>query len=164
MSIKRIKGIVFWVSICFILYWVITGLLGLFILIEWSNPELRTEYFKVRLFGFPIALFFVFISSIKKTEEVSNIIAKIVVGIMLPLFTLFVLFISDMCQYQYSELFTDKNDSRLKIIKRSLDCGATDTEPPNWKFYKKIPLTDYFTFYSKVDISEIDKNKWIQNR
>ncbi|MFT7613687.1 MAG: hypothetical protein ACI9J3_002662 [Parvicellaceae bacterium] len=160
MLIQKMPRIVLWVSLTLVWFWSLTATLGLFVPLEWSTDALRSGYHLIHLFGFPIAIFLAFIASIKKNPEFSRVTVKVIAGVCLPCLMFFFLSISTMCQYDSKTLLLNKNDPRFKIVERSLGCGAWDSDPPNWKCYKTIPVSDYFIYFSKVDPSSLDKTEW----
>ena len=47
------------------------------------------------------------------------------------------------------------------IIKRSLGCGAWDSDFPVYKYYKVIPATPLFWISTPFDTAKLDRTIWL---
>lgn len=75
---------------------------------------------------------------------------------MVAFFFMVMTLITSMCVWTNDQvLFTHKENQELQIIKRSYECGALDSGPPNVKIFKIKKYTNYFIFVKKVEIKNI---------
>ncbi|WP_027420013.1 hypothetical protein [Crocinitomix catalasitica] len=143
-----------------IIFWLISPILRSFLKIEWNSPELLAAYQQIVGIAFPFTLFVAILTTIKQNDELSSTAVKIVLAIILPLFSMVFFMFPGMCSYNNRNLFYNK-ESKSIIIERSLNCGAWDSDMPNYKTVKVTPFLGYFNYVSNIDTASIDKTKWI---
>ena len=159
MWLIRIKKFLFWISVSLITFWILSPVMRLVVKIEWRTPELLESYQQFVRIGFPLAIFFAFILSIKKNEDASPITAKILAAVIFPIVSFGILLFSGFCGYVNRELFHEKAGSS-KIIERRIDCGAIDSGDSEYRTVKVSPFLGYFNYITEIDTNKIDKNNW----
>ena len=157
---NKVHKIIFRISLCFVILCVLT----IFLPIEITNETAKMNFIWIRLFGIPIAVLITLIGVIKQKDTILIVIVKSVVIVIFTGFACFFMFImlfASMCEWTESEVFfTHKQKQNTKIIGRSMNCGAFDTDFPNYKPFKITKLSDDFIWAVKVDTTNLDTNKW----
>ena len=157
---NKVHKIIFRISLCFIILCVLT----IFLPIEITNGTVKMNFTWIRLFGIPIAVLLTLTGIIKQKDTILIVIVKSVVTTIFAGFTCFFLIILlfvNMCEWTESEVFfTHKQKPNTKIVERSMNCGAFDTDFPNYKPFKITKLSDNFIWAVKVDTTNLDTNKW----
>ena len=67
---------------------------------------------------------------------------------------------STICGISEKVLFENNKWHDIKIVERSYGCGATDTDFPEYKVYKIVPIISLFNLVTKFDTSQIDLENW----
>ena len=141
---NKARKIIFILSLCFVIFCVLT----IFLPIEITNETAKMNFIWIRLFGTPIAVLITLIGVIKQKDTLLIVIVKSVVTTIFAGFTCFFLIILlfvNMCEWTESEVFfTHKQKPNTKIVERSMNCGAFDTDYPDYKPFKIIKLSDDF--------------------
>lgn len=139
--------------------------IGQLIPIEFINKSLRNCYYFILIICVIITSFF----CLKKISYWNSLILRVIISLVF-VFLIFVSLISlmfglagsIMCGTSEKILFENKQESNTKIVERSYGCGATDTDFPEYKMYKLIPLANQFNFITEFDTSHIDRENWKQ--
>lgn len=157
--------ILFWSSIIFLATCVIIGILGLFFQVEFVDYNTAIFFNKIKLYGIPISILLTLTGTLRPKDKTGLIIGKIfaTLGVLLIVFIIGIVSMFDLCGWLIDDtLFTKKNDSTEKIQIRHYDCGAVDSDKPNYKIVKIEKIGKYFLYTSKVDTNKIDRNDWVR--
>ena len=159
------KTILCWIAIC-----IFTLTIGQFLPLEITNDNFSSCLYILIWIALIIALF-IFIFKRKKQKvtkfgKSTLIVFKIVITAIaiyaLFLLGIFILF-GGICGYSTKNtLFINKSYSSLKIVERSIECGAFDSDYPKYECYEIMPLTNFMMYAKKIDTLKIDKEKWIR--
>jgi len=162
---KLILKIFFWTSITFLATCLFIGILGLFFQVEFADYNTAILFYNIKLYGIPISILLTLTGTLRSKNKTGLIIGKIFATIGVLLIVIIIGFISkfDICGWLIDDtLFTKKNDSTEKIQVRHYDCGAVDSDKPNYRIVKIEKIGKYFLYTSKVDTNKIDKDDWIR--
>lgn len=162
--------IVYILSIAYIGLCCLVAILLAILPIEFKNYQLRESWDNLFFFGIPVAILFT-LARLGFKDPKTLVIWKQIVATFLLSFGVFILFFlyavatwgRSMCQYTTGEtIFTKRNSSTTKIVKRYFGCGATDSTPPHISLARQTDVLSLFWYYSKTDSTTIDRSVWIR--
>jgi hypothetical protein len=157
--------IFFWTSVAFIATCLLIGILGLFFQIEFIDYSTAIMFNKIPLYGIPISILLTLTGTLKTKDSTQWIIGKILITLGVLLTAVIIGFMSTLnpCGWMIGDtLFTKKGDSIEKIQVRDYDCGAVDSDKPNYRIFKIEKFGKYFLYTSEVDTNKINKSDWIR--
>lgn len=162
----NIGKIIFRIAIGLLAFWLISPIVFDLMGLEFKNQTLGDSYEQIRGFGILICILLTLFGTIKKTDEIKEIIFKV----FMTFSTVIVVFIfmammafSDMCVTTYGDvLYISKTNKKVKIVETSFGCGATDSSSSTRSVTKKRDILHYFILVKRVDLYKIDKNEWIE--
>jgi hypothetical protein len=125
--------------------------------LELSSPDMQSLLFFLACFSLPISI----IWTVNKVfQPRSN--AFTVIAVFLSISILFFTFFGrSICKTTDEILYTNKYNTSI-IVARSFDCGAWDSDLPNYSYYKKTPVAGAFYWTTKADTSQLDHSIWIK--
>jgi hypothetical protein len=160
----KIKKVIYWSSISLIVFWFLMPVIRWITKLELANNSLKSNCEGFFFVAIPIAVLLTLVKTIKKTDVLSEKVAKTLITIVIAfcsiVFAFFSLF-TNMCTWTDRDiLFQNKSDLREVIIERDFGCGAWGSDPAKSKLFKMIKYGDYFIKTTKIDTSKIDKDEW----
>jgi uncharacterized membrane protein len=137
-----------------------------FLPIEFADENIK-QVFTFRIwFGLPIFMIFTTFKipyQLKsKFGKKDKLITIIVLAVLIFIVLFFYWFLSNMCGYITDEILFKKIDSSQKIVRRHYDCGAFDSDRPEYETRKIIPLVMSLQIYQKVDTNSLNRSEWIK--
>ena len=151
----------FWLGISWAIISFFILAAGQYLPFEFSNENTGRAFYGFVGCTFPIAVVLTLVRPV--IGRVHKAIAVFIALVSVPILALYALG-SGMCGYVTDNvLFINKSDSSLKIVERHYDCGAYDSQMPEYVFFEMKPLTNQILFSKKIDTLLIDKNIWLRN-
>ncbi len=158
--------VIYRTALFMLIFWLGVAVLSNFVPLEFASQNVEHSYYSIRFYGVPIAIIFTLTGTLKKKESWGEIISKIVLTIFACLGSLVIMtmmLFGGMCAWTTDKvLFEHKQQSTIKIEKRSFGCGATDSGPSKPGIFKVNNFTPYFRYATPIDTNEIDKNEWLR--
>jgi hypothetical protein len=139
-----------WVSICLIIIF-----FGHKLPIEFSSNTVSSIAFLVMCLGLLGSIIW---TGYKVFQIESCAFTGCISIISLPII-FFALF--GMCGNSDELLYKNRANSTT-IVARTFGCGAWDSDPPIYTYYKKTPFLGIFYLKTKVDTSRLDKSIWLR--
>ncbi len=130
---------------------------------EFATANDEYVFDTIAFWGLPISILFSLTGTLRRTNSMGAIIAKIVLTVFVALIPVFVAFATalDLCGWTTDKsLFVMKNDSATKIVLRDFGCGAVDSTSPDYVVVKVKYLTSHFIWISNIDTTKIDRSVW----
>jgi hypothetical protein len=156
----KYKKAIFITSISLISFWLITPFVSEYIYLEFSNIKYENFYFLVKVIGFPLAVLCTLIGTLKEKDGRIETLGKIIGTLVVAVFSSFIILCSDMCQWTTNTLYINKQNTSVKIVARDLNCGAWDSDRPEYKFFKTREFPFTLILMTKIDTAQIDKSEW----
>ena len=67
-----------------------------------------------------------------------------------------------MCVYSINRILVQKQvTDPTKIIERNFNCGAWDSDMPQYQYVKIVPITTFINYVTTIDTATLDKPVWI---
>ena len=159
--------VIYRTAVFMLIFWLGIAVLSNFVPLEFASQKVEHLYYSIRFYGVPIAIVFTLTGTIKKKESWVEIISKIILTIFacfgsIAIMTIMI-FVGGMCAWTTDKvLFEHKQQSTIKIEKRSFGCGATDSSPSTPGVFKVRNFTPYFVYITRIDTNEINKSEWLR--
>jgi hypothetical protein len=158
-----ISNITYWLMIYCILNFTVFP----FIPVYFTNQNTREAYCLVIYFLFVLTSIFQLLKAITNLGIFWKLILFISALSGLLMLFFFYVFASSMAVWtDAGTLYTQKNNPKVRIIRRYVDMGAWGggTSPDDYEIVLHRPLTSVFKIESHIDTLNIDKSVWIKNK
>lgn len=146
------------INLVWILFCILVISVGDSIPIEFASLFFKKIYYVFIYVSLPISIIWT-ILSVSKIKEPT---AFLVVSILISVFILLIVGLASMCQISSKAVYQNANKSMGIIVQRSYGCGAWDSDCPEYKYYKSVPLTAFFNIVTEFDTTNIDKTIWTE--
>ena len=158
------KKLIFWISISFLTFWILSPIILKLTGLEFNNAHFQQSFEKSRFFGIPICILLTLFGTFQATDQSGEKVLKVLSTIGITVFVFFFMtmtLFNEMCIWTNGAvLFEHKQHKNVKIIERDYGCGATDSSLPIVQNFKIKEVTKYFAVFSTIDIEKIDQTKW----
>lgn len=157
-------------SIAYICLCCLIALLLATLPIEFKDHRLQDKSTSLFFIGIPTAILFtLFKLGFKDRNKINpgkEVIKTVLLasGVSLLLFSYVMLtFGSSMCRSVTGQtIFINKHSASVKIVKRHLGCGATDSSPESTTISMQRDVLSTFFYYSIIDTFALIKSDWIR--
>ena len=160
---QKILKIIYWSSISILCFVVISTILLWCLPIEFIDKYVEETFSIFRLTVILLAIFLFVINKFKNGGFLKTFGKIMLTGLALFViyFIVGILSFGSLCGYTFDNfLFENKENPKVKIIKKSFGCGAVDSTPATMHFYKSIDFLNIFRWISEIDTTKINKAEW----
>jgi hypothetical protein len=160
--LKTLSKIIYWFGITYVAIVIFVLTIGRYLPFEISQNS--SGLFHVIIFlTFPLAVLMTLSPHNEKPQKKTVRNIKVVVAVISIPFLALQTFGKTMCAYNVNDVvFKSRSDTSYTIIKRYYDCGAWDSDSPNYEFFKVKRLTKHLIFSKKIDTTTLNKLEWLK--
>jgi hypothetical protein len=159
--LKTLSKIIYWFGITYVAIIIFVLTIGRYLPFEISQNT--SGLFHVTIFlTFPLAVLMTLSphNGQPQKKTVRNI--KVAIALISIPFLALQPFSKTMCAYSDNDVvLISRSDTSFQIVKRNYDCGAWDSDSPNYEYFKIKKLTKLLTFSKKVDTATLKKSEWL---
>ncbi len=155
---KRFKNLFYWtgISLGTVCIFIIT--VGQYLPFEFTNQSAAFTFYTIIGCALPVASILVLLKPLK--SRLLKIILVVIAIISVPILGLFA-FGSSMCGFSTDKvLFVKKSDSTYTITQRHYDCGAWDSDLPDYKYFKIKKITTDIIYAKEIDTLRLNFSIW----
>ena len=160
--LQKTKKIIFWNSILFLLFVVLTFTVGQYINIEFKSSLVSFDFYSSLFFWTPIAIILT-LFGLKKTYSPARKIATSIVTIILSAIVWEILFLISFAEgfhiWRTTTIIYENNENPNKQI-REMELRDYSYNPSKKRIVQTEIFLGKFLKISNVDTNKIDKNSW----
>lgn len=152
-----ISKIIFILCIIWISFCVFILTIGHQLPYEFTTKKNEELFYGLIGLSLPLAIILTLVRN--RNQEKSNALIFVLALISFMITHFFVLD-RKVCGYSEELAYVNKNNPEEKIFRRYKNCGALDSDIPDFQFFKTKPFNKYLINSVKVDTAILDKSTW----
>lgn len=162
--IQQLRKLIFWTAIILVVILIILPIMIHVLRLEFTNNDEELAYDNFTFIGLPVLIVLTLTGTLKRNDTAVNAISKIGITLFIALNPILIIFstaLDGMCKWTTDkDLFENRNDQSIRIVRRGLGCGATDSGGLVFDIFKTENYTSHFIRVSKFDTLNINKTEW----